>query len=479
MANSVATNPAGTAPTGIPGAAAGTASGPAPGVNQPQPEPPKSARAKGGGMFAGLANAKRAAEGAFRGNKTSFNNVSDLASIDPATQVEILKEIREGKVVDPARARLHKIVIEYLNQQLEPHNEIAPGIHSTGFSHVRLATSPSGVIENGWSPRDMTEIRNHIIDKSIAYASNPTGTPPHDAFTFQQIGMKQRPTQNNALFPSGPIHGVDGYGNQRMVMPLSGSAISSLLGDIDQTLPNDKFSKLGNDSMAWQRAAWLAALGMVNHNTLKEQLLELTEGQHADVISRLASLAESLQNNPVEKEDFMEPVLDAQGNEMFQKLKYPNGSKEDLERDLHQLTAVILKDVRNIYGEPLVGGADQRPGICAMTLINKLGVDCAVLNATTSRNGSSISELSVSEDGAEMIAESIDQDKSSPPADHFEAHVYQVPLVIITDEGVSVLLPGAPAQQTAGQGQQPGAAHASEDADSPRADQPEPQGQAS
>lgn len=439
MALTSPTSPA-SKPTPIPSEPPVEAGGKPASAKEPKQSPsPKAGPAQFGGLRDLREIGQRAKE-AFGIGQAKFSNVNELASLDSATQVAILTEIRDGVPVDSARARLHQIVTAHLTAQLEADNEITPGIWATRFSHVRISRSQSGVIENGWEMGNMDAIKNDILNASIEYASKPSGTPPPNAFTFQQIVKKQPPTKDPSYVPTGPIHGVDGYGNQTMVMPIKHRSLSAITANIERSHPDT--SALGADVMAWQRAAWLSALSHVSPDTIDQCADGPLDKKHEEAFTRIKALASAIQKeNGAEK--LKSAFTEAASSKDKQKaqLKYPvelGFTQHDCEADLRLLTGLLLKDVCNSDGKSILKAASQNPGVLVASLMNKLGANGVILDHTQSASGATEPSISISAAVCDMIGDDMPPESLTKVVDFYARYV---PVVVISKDGIGLRAP--------------------------------------
>ncbi|MBC7414615.1 MAG: hypothetical protein H7327_06745, partial [Herminiimonas sp.] len=148
----------------------------------------------------------------------SLEQKNALRLLPPEDRLALLIEIRDGhKNVPEQRRKLQKAVKAHIRMQLDPTDEISPGLFATGFDHVRHIKSVDAVIPDGWFPRGDEILITEIVNASIEHLSkNDASTPPPaNAISFEQIIEGTKPTSNpEAQSLSAPICGVDGIGNR-------------------------------------------------------------------------------------------------------------------------------------------------------------------------------------------------------------------------------------------------------------------------
>ena len=452
---SVGTNP--TAPHHSPLAGMGPAIAGDP-VAANKQESSRPSRGNNLGGLAGLAELKEASRRAAptHGTGKARSDPRELLSLDRATQLAILKEIRNGTKVDPARKRLHDMVIAHLDKQLAKTKQIAPGVWATGFSHVRELDSDSAVTEDGWADQDLGDAKNDILDETIAYMSKPNGPPPPRVFTFEQAAYGKPPTQDPSLMPDGPIYGRNGYGDPTMVM-CYGKHLRDLMSDIKHS--HDKTMDVGSDGLAPHRAAWIVALHQIDLTRLINILGDLSDGSNDDVIKPMIDLAKKIKQDGVEKFiESMQIAADGTGKPNV-RMTYPAGSEHverDSEKDLRDLSIALLGDMKTPDGRRLLDAEDTDATLFVTALLNRLEVNSAVVEKNQSGNGPS-ETLSIGKEGADAINAYIEGHPSTKANALFAEYVHKVPIVVISDKGICVQMP-KPAQ-------------ASEDANAPEADE--------
>lgn len=423
-------NPAGMGP--------GVASDPAAAGKQDSRRSPKNL-----GNLEGLANLREARQRGVPTHGTEKTNADprELLTLDPATRLAIVKEIKNGTKVDPARKRLHNMVIAHLNKQLEATDPIAPGVWATGFSHVRLLESDSAVTEDGWANQDLGDALKDILDETIAFMSGPNGPPPPTVFTFEQVAYGKPPTQDPSLKPQGLICGRNGYGDPTMVMSF-GNHLRDLMSNINRS--HDKKMDVGSDEMAPHRVAWIVALHQIEVDDLSSVLDILPAGTNGDAIKPLVELANKIKQDGLEKFiENMQTPDDGTGKPKF-RMTYPAGSEHverDCEKDLLDLSKALLGDMKTPDGCSLLDSKDTDAALFVTALLNRLEVNGTIEEENLRGNGLGKKTLSIGKTGADIVNDHIGAGGSESLPHLFASYVLKVPIIVISDKAISLRMP--------------------------------------
>ena len=400
---------------------------------------PSAARASGlheagasrrAGMEEHAANSPKRTEGA-----SQFGQPSGLSTLNKNEQIALLRDIKNGTVKE-GYACYQEEVIGYINKHLERDKEIAPGLWSTGFDHVRDIATLDAVIPEGWSKTPDAEIIGGILDASIAHleaGGGPKDAPPH-AISLKQVSLGKPPNSAPKPAPgSEPICGVNSFKMPTVVLPAKHKAIGAIDGALHTSHPSRV--KLKGDESSWSRCAWLAILGQFPPDRIQTDFPKIqADPEGAAMLERIEQMARALQSGKGLAE-----VKKQAAHSRFE-LRYPDtvapADRDKCEDDLKALGTALLSAKLASHPELQAKGEDASR---ITALLDVFEMSTIIVDRTQSLAGKSI--VSISGLDENWMNSNFQHGTEGEQADIAKNFCSRRPVFIRTKEGFEFLMP--------------------------------------
>lgn len=374
---------------------------------------------------------------------TSPKSPHPNAATSPELFNQCVQEIISGKQHSAETRYLGKAIRAHFDEQLKPRKQIAPGLFSTGFSHLAHSTAEAVLPEGAFHTENDAAIR-HILTKTLEHAeNNPHGTPPSDTITLHQVLHGLPPTPGAPLLPPDtPIHGTDVLGNKVVVL-LGGHP-----GMEDVAASNKKHRGEtlygGDDSWAWARVTWMSVLMQQKPEVLAEEIKNLGP-EFVEVAELTKALAHALQNQG------HDAIIDRQSspeNKSTFKIKWPksadaNEHLQDCEDVLKQITSALTSEsLQNPKLKELPEGAPL-DNAKIFLLTNVLGGQAAVLtnkptSGQRSKSNGGRRSLCLSQPDNDTIIDRLGSADVDRRPQQIYDHVCKLPMIIQDGAGYGV-----------------------------------------
>ena len=293
---------------------------------------------------------------------------------------KVLKEMSEKKMT-AGMEQHHAVVIAHLEEQLKLRDSKVPGVGLTGFSHIRSFES---VMPHNFEPTAENDVKTALYISSMAYAKDPSGAPPPDAFTLEQIHDKTSPPADPNIpdpLPGDALHGRDLAGNDVVGIHAGHPSMAELHGLMNGSHPDTV--NLGNGKTAWADSAWLTAMLKVKPEELEEKLTEhaTAQGQSRQLKSQIARIRIAAENLQKKMKD---ESINTNREHMHEAIQSELNS---IRSEMDQITPVIFASKKDIRGKPLMHEQTVGDQTHMASLMSALGTETIIVKHGGADNG--------------------------------------------------------------------------------------------